>query len=99
MAIDLGDVQGDILFGFPKKVQNFVFFEIDDGQVEAARTQLAQLIPLVTTTNHVLEHRQKIADAKSQTPAGQSPPLIKMSGVNIAFSAKGLKKVGWALIL
>jgi hypothetical protein len=67
-------------------------------------------VPLITTTVQVLNDQKKIVHHKksvaskygTQEPLKPSdgqekltPELLEMSGVNLAFSKKGLEKVGW----
>ncbi|KAI0648827.1 peroxidase TAP [Trametes meyenii] len=93
-AFDPANVQGDILAGLPKKSQVYIVFQIDDN-VTAFRQHLAKLIPLITTTTQVQQDRAKIAaNKKAALEAGKKPQLIKLSGVNIAFSQAGLTKLG-----
>ena len=79
--------------GLPKKVQHYLFFQIDDD-VTAFRKRLSLLIPLITTTTQAQEDRAKIAaNKKKAAEEGRPPELLKVSGVNIAFSQFGLHKV------
>lgn len=80
--------------GLPKKTQTYYFFVIDQSRVKEFRQQLAHLIPLITTTAQVFDHQKMIDHEKSDArKRGVPPPLLKISGVNIAFSHTGLKKV------
>ncbi|KAL9077060.1 MAG: hypothetical protein Q9157_003508 [Trypethelium eluteriae] len=58
--LSLANVQGDILFGLPKQTQSFFFFQID--QVDAFRSNLSNLVPLITsaqqTQTNISEIRQ-----------------------------------------
>ena len=79
--------------GLPKKVQHYLFFQIDDD-VTAFRKRLHLLIPHITTTTQVHHDRSKIADNKKKAAEqGKAPELILLSGINIAFSQFGLNKV------
>lgn len=91
--LDFNNVQGDILAGLPKRTQTYYFFQIDDARVQQFREQLAKLIPLITTTTQAVADRQKIADNKKNAKDGK-PALLTMSGVNLAFTQKGLVKLG-----
>jgi hypothetical protein len=66
-------------------------------------------VPLITTTAQVMNDQKKIAHHKKsvaskygtqehlETSDGQeklTPELLEMSGINLAFSMKGLEKVG-----
>ncbi|KAM5544620.1 hypothetical protein V8D89_001518 [Ganoderma adspersum] len=88
------NIQGDILAGLPKKVQHYLFFQIDDN-VTAFRKRLHLLIPLITTTTQVQDDRAKIAaNKKKAAEQRKAPELLRLSGVNIAFSQFGLTKLG-----
>ena len=79
--------------GLPKKVQHYLLFQIDDD-VTAFRQRLKLLIPHITNTTQVMDDRAKIAASKKAAQEqGKPAPLIKLSGINIAFSHTGLVKV------
>lgn len=90
--------------GLPKKTQIYFFFQIDDARVPEFRRQLAKLVPLITTTAQVADDRQKIAEKKEEDPRNgdhhddddDARKTLKISGVNLAFTKKGLVKVGSA---
>jgi hypothetical protein len=99
--------------GLPKKTQTFLFFQIDNARVYEFRMQLAELVPLITTTVQVMNDQKKIVHHKKsvasqratqeylETSDGQehlTPELLKLSGLNLAFSEKGLEKVGRVVI-
>ncbi|KAK4695719.1 hypothetical protein P7C71_g2086, partial [Lecanoromycetidae sp. Uapishka_2] len=96
VPLDLNNVQGDILKGgLPKKTQVLFFFQINHARVHEFRTQLAKLVPLITSTAHVLGLRDNIAKNKDEAAAKKvSPPLLTISGVNLSFTSKGLKLMG-----
>lgn len=79
--------------GLPKRVQHYLLFQIDDD-VTAFRQRLKLLIPEITTTTQVTDDRAKIAaNKKAAQEQGKPAPLIKLSGINVAFSHSGLVKV------
>ena len=79
--------------GLPKKVQHYLFFQIDDD-VTAFRKRLNLLIPVITSTTQAQDDRAKIAaNKKLAAEQGKAPELLRLSGVNIAFSQFGLTKV------
>jgi hypothetical protein len=95
--------------GLPKKTQTCFFFRIEDAQVQGFRKQLRQLVPHVTTTAQVMKdlekiahHKKKMAERKGnqeylkmiESEGKATPELLEMSGVNLAFTNTGLKKVG-----
>ncbi|KAH8164444.1 dyp-type peroxidase [Xylaria polymorpha] len=93
--LDINDVQGDILEGLGKKNQIFFFFRVKAGQASNFRDDLRSFIPLVTTTTQAKKFHQTIKDGKKQaTEQGKPFPLIENSGVNVAFSKKGLVALG-----
>lgn len=72
--------------GLQKKTELFFFFEILDAAT--FRQQLVNFVPLVTSANDALEQRKAIDNHKKQ----KKPGLVKLAGVNIAFSHKGFVK-------
>jgi hypothetical protein len=99
--------------GLPKKTQTFLFFQIDNARVHEFRTQLAKLVPLITTTVQVMNDLEKIVHHKKSVASKHgilehlktsewqehlTPELLKLSGLNLAFSEKGLVKVGRVVI-
>ncbi|KAL2049284.1 hypothetical protein ABVK25_010462 [Lepraria finkii] len=95
--LDLRNVQGDILAGgLPKKIETCYFFRINDAYVHEFRTQLGKLVPLITSTAEVIndQRRQLAQNKKDAAEKKITRPLLKISGVNISFSTKGLKKMG-----
>lgn len=80
--------------GLPSKTQTYYFFLIDQARVKEFRKQLAHLVPLITTTAQAFHFRKTISQEKSDAAKRGVPgPLLKLGGVNIAFSHKGLQKV------
>ncbi|KAI0478137.1 hypothetical protein F4859DRAFT_48294 [Xylaria cf. heliscus] len=93
--LDINNVQGDILEGLGKKNQSFLFFRIKAGQASKFRDDLRSFIPLVTTTTEAKKFHQAIHEGKQEASRQGKPfPLIENSGVNIAFSKKGLVALG-----
>ncbi|KAL6720877.1 dye-decolorizing heme-containing peroxidase [Lecanora helva] len=95
--LDFNNVQGDILLGgLPKKTQTFLFFQIDANRIQEFRKQLTKLVPLITSTAQVIKDRTKIGQNKqaAEDPKTRSNLLVKLSGVNIAFSHTGLVQIG-----
>jgi hypothetical protein len=78
--------------GLPKKGQTFFFFRIVDPQ--SFCTQLADLIPIIATAAQVQDDRARIMEEKARAAHSHTTPaILNMSGVNIAFSQKGLTQV------
>ncbi|KAF8755087.1 hypothetical protein RHS01_05361 [Rhizoctonia solani] len=84
-VVDLNNVQGDIIPGFPKKKEQFIFFVIRDA------VKFKSAIPTlkVTSTADVVEARKNIEDQKSRLGGG----LVPLAFLNIAFSKSGLKEL------
>lgn len=87
-ALNLADIQGDIIVGLPKRFEEFLFFQINDAA--GFKKGLKQLIPAITSTADVVKARKAIEQHKNQ---GHNNTL-ETSGINVAFSFKGLKKLG-----
>ncbi|CUA72643.1 Peroxidase 2 [Rhizoctonia solani] len=85
-TVDLRNVQGDIILGFPKKKEEFIFFVIQDK--DKFQKALGDL--KVTDTVDVIEARKKIQEKKLE----QSGGLLPLSFLNVAFSKKGFKALG-----
>ncbi|KAI2626232.1 Dyp-type peroxidase [Xylaria nigripes] len=93
--LNLNNVQGDILEGLGKKHEVFFFFRVKDRCASAFRDDLRQLIPLVTNTIEAKAFHQSCHEAKEEAAKQGKPCLqIENSGVNIAFSQKGLVALG-----
>ena len=86
-------------FGLPKQTQSFFFFSINE--VDGFRTNLANVVPLITSAEETKDNVGDIRRAKlrANLPADEGdgevvhPAFVTVSGVNIAFSSKGLQKV------
>ncbi|KUJ16039.1 Dyp-type peroxidase [Mollisia scopiformis] len=92
--VDLHNIQGDILPGLPKKFEAYWFLQIRDDRVKEFRCNLYKLLPLITSAAQAMRDQDQIDHWKrSSPPEGQ---LLKLSGVNISFSHKGLVKMGIA---
>ena len=81
--------------GLPKKTETFYFFNIDPHHVHDFRTKLTQLIPHIKSSAQVVDDRKKLAqNKKDAADKKHPPPIIKLSGLNIAFTHKGLVAIG-----
>jgi hypothetical protein len=86
-------------FGLPKQTQSFFLFHIDDA--DGFRSNLANLVPLITsaqqTKTNITEIRRVKVQQKLAVNEGDGetvhPDIVSVAGVNIAFSATGLQKV------
>ena len=83
---DVNDIQGDILVGLIKKVERLLFFEITDA--ENFRLFLKDL--QITSMSECLMQAEIIAAGKQ----AHNDELIPTPGLNVAFTAAGLRKLG-----
>jgi len=84
----------DRIGGLPKKSEIFFFFQMNEDKVQDFRKQLAQLVPLITSSAQVKKDREQIDKNKTAPQDPKSPPpLLKLSGVNLSFTQKGLTLV------
>jgi hypothetical protein len=99
--LNLDDVQGDILLvylvffsnieaniyriGLPKRLEAYWFIEIK--KPSEFRTQLLELIPLITSSTQAKKDEKACFDHR-----GNDDDLT-LTGVNISFSRKGLDEV------
>lgn len=81
----IADIQGDILVGLPKRHEHLMFFEVID--VPAFKEFLERLD--ITSMQDCLRFRDEIAAQKQVSNA-----LIPTPGLNIAFTAAGLVRIG-----
>ncbi|EDP48527.1 Dyp-type peroxidase family protein [Aspergillus fumigatus A1163] len=90
--INKDNIQGNIWPGVPKLHEFFLFFNITSER--RFRRDLKRLIPLVTTANDAVKFNEQIRQNKTEVSSGEAKSeVIPLTGVNLAFSAKGLKKV------
>lgn len=66
----------------------------EDSRLAFRQTLKSKLLPLITTTQQVLDTQRKIQESKCQTKPGECKKILPITGLNIAFSAAGLKKLG-----
>lgn len=73
----------------PKKFETFYFFRIT--RPEFFKKHLATLVPVITTADDAFKMREDIYKSKAN---GTYKGIVTLSAVNVAFSSKGLAKVG-----
>ncbi|KIK68735.1 hypothetical protein GYMLUDRAFT_68574 [Collybiopsis luxurians FD-317 M1] len=88
---DLKDVQGDVVFLFSKRAENFIFFRI--ANLASFRAALARFQPSNSydTGSFVWELYQH---RRSAFQAGVKPSIIKRAGYQIAFTRMGMNFLG-----
>ncbi|KAG1851098.1 hypothetical protein DFJ58DRAFT_729085 [Suillus subalutaceus] len=87
---DLNNVQGDVIYLFPKKAENFVFFRINN--VTSFRTALQSFKP--TTAEDVKDNLTKIAFAKANARDASSVLTVDIAQYQIAFTRTGMYFLG-----
>ena len=90
--IDLDQIQGNILAGFNKSHQRFLFLRIDDPGL--AKVWLAGMIENVSTTTNVAKFNADFKAAIATDPTEATAPTA--SWLNIAFNHPGLTRLGAA---
>lgn len=89
-VLDLDDIQGDIIPGFKKDSQHFLFFQIVDP--EPARAWLKSLTPRLSTAQEVLAAHSMWKAMRLKL--GREPDNLDFLFLNCAISAQGLEKLG-----
>jgi len=87
--LELGDIQGNIVPGFKKDHQHFLFFRIED--MGAARKWLVALGPRLSSATEVLEAHQLWKAMRKRL--GREPENIQFVFLNAALSASGLRQL------
>lgn len=87
-ALELDEIQGDVLIGLQKFVERFIFFEISDA-AGFKKFLRHEIIKRITTTRDVQTREFQLRDLKNH---GKSDPIPNI-GVNVAFTITGLSKL------
>lgn len=86
-----GDIQGNIIPGFNKNVQKFLFYKIKSAK--RTKSFLKWLLPYISTMEEVMAFRRLYRSRKFRLGSGNT--FLESTGVNIAFSYNGtIKLVG-----
>ncbi|WAR53602.1 hypothetical protein PtB15_3B110 [Puccinia triticina] len=96
-CVNLKNVQGDLILGLQKRVEAFWFgtLKSEPQAIEGFRRNLkSSLLPLITTTQDVLDTQQKIQEHKRNTSPDGGQGLLPITQINLGFSFAGLKKLG-----
>lgn len=89
-VLELNEIQGNVVPGFNKPCEGFVFLEIRDAS--GAKLWLKQQASRITTAAHVIGFRR--ARRLALRSNGLSVPSVSSAWLNLAFSAAGLRKLG-----
>lgn len=88
---DLSNIQGDVVYLFPKKAENFIFFRINN--VAAFKIALDSFKP--TSSEDVKDALVAINNAKASAWAGrEATKTVDVSQYQIAFTRMGLNFLG-----
>ncbi len=87
-ALDLHDIQGDVVVGLQKNFQRFIFFEIK--AVPQFKAKLRNVLAeRITTSETVLERNKELAALKGYN----LHLMLPLVGFNIAFTRTGIEKL------
>jgi Dyp-type peroxidase family len=89
--LKVDNIQGNVLAGFMKDHQAFLFLTIVEPEVDSFRRWLASVVPFIATTGEVLSFNRLFKSLRSRR--GESK-AVKATWINIAFSHEGLRKLG-----
>jgi len=88
--LELNDIQGNIIPGFKKDCQHFLFFQIAEPGL--AKNWLKSLVPKLSTANEVLKSHTLWKEMRMKI--GSDPDNLDFLFLNCAISAAGLTKLG-----
>jgi hypothetical protein len=83
--LDLDDIQGDVLEGLQKNVENFIFFKIVDPIF--LKSMLKQYVVNRITSAQQVNHREMIAQRRKKLGQARSDGF---RGINLGFSYNGI---------
>jgi Dyp-type peroxidase family len=87
-ALDLDEIQGDVLIGLQKNFERFIFFEIKN--VPAFKYALRhQIAPRITTTRTVHQRELLLQELKKRG----DHTLLHLLGLNVSFTNSGITKL------
>jgi Dyp-type peroxidase family len=93
MALDLKEIQGNIVAGFNKDFASFLFLALPDDQAKA-RAWLAELVDQVATAEEVKQFNDLFGAIR--TRRGGREGVVEAAWMNLAFTHAGLGKLGVA---
>jgi Dyp-type peroxidase family len=85
------NIQGNILGGFMKDFQAFLFFTIAPGKIKPFKDWLAAMQPFIATTAEVISFNRLFKEIRGRRK--REPTMLKVTWINIAFSFKGIQKL------
>ena len=93
MALDLKEIQGNIVAGFNKDFASFLLLALPDDQAQA-RAWLAELVGQVATAEEVNQFNDLFRAVR--TRRGGREGAVEAAWMNLAFTHEGLGKLGVA---
>lgn len=84
------EIQGNILAGFNKDLQTFLFVQFKNAA--AGRAWLGALLPRIATTRQVAAFNDQFSAAR-RASGGDDPQALKATWVNVGITAGGLRKL------
>ena len=85
------NIQGNILGGFMKDFQAFLFFTIAPAKITPFKHWLAAMQPFIATTAEVIAFNRLFKEIRGRRK--REPTMLKATWINIAFSFKGIQKL------
>jgi Dyp-type peroxidase family len=92
-ALDLKEIQGNVVAGFNKDYTSFLFLALPD-EPDRARAWLAGLVGQVATAEEVKRFNDLFRDIRRRR--GQREGAVEAAWMNLAFTHEGLTKLGVA---
>ncbi len=91
-VLNINDIQGNIVAGFNKDFQTFLFLRLGTSQrdVKRARRWIREtLAPQLASTDHVLAFNRLFRATRGGGPGGEA--AVKATWINAAFSAEAIR--------
>src|SRR6266498_1207991 len=90
-VLNVDNIQGNLLAGFNKDNQAFIFLSLDAGKIEDFKGWLQVVRPFIATTAEVLAFNRLFKAIRSRRKS--EPTGVRSTWINIAFSFAGLQKI------
>lgn len=91
-TLDLDEIQGNVLAGFLKDHQTFVFVRFPDSEPDRAHSWLAELTPRISTTTQVKAFNDAFSAARRKR-GGDDPDGMKAVWVNVGVTHSGFARL------
>lgn len=88
--LDLDNIQGNILAGFNKEHQSFIFVRFDE--LAAAREWLKSIVPEIASTTEVKQFNDLFSAVNRRR--GRELGILKATWTNLAVTFRGLEALG-----